>query len=45
MKTSLHNLEGAEGGDFARKADASSQFRKGSKHSHLNIGINPSNSL
>lgn len=29
MKSSLHNLEGAEGGDFARNFDGKLRFQKG----------------
>lgn len=29
MKSSLHNLEGAEGGDYARKLDGRLRFQKG----------------
>lgn len=32
MKSSLHNLEGAEGGDFARKLNGNLVFQKGSKN-------------
>lgn len=40
MKSSLQNLEGAEGGDFARKLDGSLVFQKGITKFSIFIQIN-----